>query len=208
MLRIAIVENEKLLAQTLELLLVTTGDIACLGVFYNGETAVVEIPKLQPDIVLMDIDLGAGINGIECIYRLSRKLANTKFLVLTLFEDSKHVFDALSAGAVGYIVKSATPDKILRAIDDVADGGAPMSPQIAKMVVSSFQRNPAPEIDGLSPREREIIDLIAKGKIEKEVAAELHISYKTVKTHITNIYGKLQVNTRVDALNKYFGRYK
>ena len=131
MLRIAIVENETLLAQTLQLLLVSTGKIDCLGVFYTGENAVLHIPKLQPDVVLMDIDLGSGINGIECIYRLSRICTNTKFVVLTLFEDSQHVFDALSAGASGYILKSALPDKIILAIDEASEGGAPMSPQIA-----------------------------------------------------------------------------
>ncbi|MEY4926215.1 MAG: hypothetical protein RI894_651, partial [Bacteroidota bacterium] len=180
-----------------------------LGLFYTGEDAVAFIPKLLPDIVLMDIDLGSGINGIECIYQLTKQYnSKAKFLVLTLFEDSQHVFDALSAGASGYILKSSLPDKILLAIEETAAGGAPMSPQIAKMVVQSFQRANVPEANDLSTREREIIELISKGKIEKEVAAELNISSKTVKTHITNIYNKLQVNTRVEALNKYFGRYK
>ncbi len=210
MLRIVIVENEKLLAQTLEFLLVSSGKIECLGTFYNGEDALIAIPILKPDVVLMDIDLGSGMNGIACIYKLTHEYAlASKFLVLTMFEDNLHVFDALSAGATGYILKSSLPEKILLAIEDAATGGAPMSPQIAKMVVQSFQKRiiVQEEIGDLSSREREIIELIAKGKLEKEVAAELNISYKTVKTHITNIYHKLQVNTRVEALNKYFGRY-
>ncbi len=208
MLGIAIVENEKILAETLELLLNSTEKTECIGIFHTGEKALTDIPLLKPDVVLMDIDLGRGMNGIECIYRLRKICPEIKFLVLTLFEDNRHVFDALSAGAAGYILKSALPQKIIAAIEDAHEGGAPMSPQIAKIVVESFHKHNAPETVELSPREREIIELIAKGKIEKEVAAELNISYKTVKTHITNIYNKLEVNTRVEALNKYFGRYK
>jgi two-component system, NarL family, response regulator LiaR len=211
MIKIVIVENEVLLREVLADLLHQTVGVDCVGAFASGESALQNLPALQPDIVFMDIDLGAYcMNGIECIAQAKPLCAQTKFLVFTIFEDHQHVFDALAAGALGYILKSSPPDKIIAAIQDVMDGGSPITPSIARKLVERFSSPLAQAstetIALLSKREREIIELIAKGHTEREVADALFISFKTVKTHITNIYQKLHVNTRVDALNKYFGR--
>jgi len=184
--------------------------IEVLSIYLNGEDALEALPALKPDIVLVDIDLGhKRMNGIECITHLKSQLPDTQFLILTIFEDHQKVYDALSAGALGYVLKSDKPEKIIGAIQDLHDGGAPMSPSIARKIALSFnkenQADPV-QVALLTSREREVIELISKGRLEKEVASELNISVKTVKAHISNIYSKLQVRTRVEALNKYFGR--
>lgn len=213
-MRIAIVENEPMLRDIMTDLLDATPEIECVGVFATGEAALQTLPFLLPDVVLMDIDLGANImTGIECIAQAKPHCPNTKFLVFTIFEDHQHVFDALAAGALGYILKSAAPERIIAALHDVAEGGSPITPSIARKLVERFSvQTPEPIVIEnecialLSKREREIIELIARGHSEREVAETLFISFKTVKTHITNIYQKLHVKTRVDALNKCFGR--
>lgn len=208
---IAIVENEATLAHALQLTLQNTDGLICTQVFGNGEDALVHLPQNPPDIVLMDIDLGQGrMTGIECVAHLQTLCPNTQFMILTIFEDHQKVFEALSAGALGYVLKSSSPEHLIAAIRDLSEGGAPMSPSIARKVALSFAKtgeiSPPPEANILTTREKEIIELIADGRMEKEVAAELFISIKTVKTHISNIYTKLQVRTRVEALNKYFGK--
>ena len=211
--KIAVVENEPALCHALKLILNNTTDFVCEQTFTSGEAAMRQLPDSQPSIVLMDIDLGEGLmTGIECITRLQPLCPKTLFMILTVYEDHQKVFDALSAGALGYVLKSANSDKIVEAIRDLREGGSPMSPSIARKIALSFnQRTPSvistsTEVESLTTREREVIELIAKGLMEKEVAATLFISIKTVKTHISNIYEKLQVHTRVEALNKYFGR--
>ena len=167
------------------------------------------LPVFEPDIILMDIDLGVGMSGIECITFLKPLCPKAQFLILTIFEDYQKVFDALSAGALGYVLKSASQNKILEAILDLYEGGSPMSPSIARQITQRFSVSNLQSANNaslLTTREKEVIELIAKGKIEKEVAAALFVSLKTVKTHISNIYEKLQVHTRVEALNKYFER--
>lgn len=210
-IRIAIVENDRLFADTLQLTLNNAGDdLACPAVFYKSDDALTQLPLVKPEIVLMDIDLGQGqVNGIDCIARLQSQLPTTQFMILTVYEDHEKVFDALAAGALGYVLKSAAPEKIIAAIRELHEGGSPMSPSIARKIAGSFDKKntrPVPKSELLSAREQEVIALISRGKMEKEVAAELFISLKTVKTHIGNIYQKLQVRTRVEALNKYFGR--
>ncbi|MBK9729527.1 MAG: response regulator transcription factor [Saprospiraceae bacterium] len=210
MIRVSIIENDKFLCETLRVVLNAKNVIEVVSIYLNGEDALKELPKLKPDIVLVDIDLGLKkMNGIECITRLKPELPDTQFLILTIFDEHQKVFDALSAGALGYVLKSDKPEKIINAIQDLHEGGAPMSPSIARKIALTFSHenhiNPL-NASLLTSREKEVIELISKGKLEKEVANELFISYKTVKTHITNIYTKLQVNTRVEALNKYFGR--
>jgi len=210
-IRVAIVENEVVFAEAMQMVLNNAGpEIACGHVFSNSKNALQKLPELKPDIVLMDIDLGEGqVNGIDCITRLQPQMPGTLFMVLTIYEDHQKVFDALSAGALGYVLKSAKPEKIIEAVRELHEGGAPMSPSIARQIAGSFSKPaqmPTPESELLTIREKEVIQLISKGKLEKEVAAELFISLKTVKSHISNIYGKLHVRTRVEALNKYFGR--
>ncbi|MDQ3141449.1 MAG: response regulator transcription factor [Bacteroidota bacterium] len=209
-INVVIVENERTMAETLQLVINKEKNLHCQQIFFNGEEAVKAIPELKPDVALVDIDLGLHrMTGIEMIAMLKEKCPNTSFMILTIYEDHQKVYDALSAGALGYVLKSASPDKIISSIYDLKEGGSPMSPAIARKITSFFspgKTSLSPESDLLSGREREVIELISKGKLEKEVAAELFISLKTVKSHISNIYTKLQVRTRVEALNKYFGR--
>lgn len=207
---IAIVENETHLCHALKIVINAVDGFECVQTYSNGEDALKFLPQNPPDIVLMDIDLGERrMTGIECIARLREYCPKTLFMILTIYEDHQKVFDALSAGALGYVLKSSPSEKIIEAIKDLYDGGAPMSPSIARKIALSFNQpitHISAEVDTLTTREREVIELIAKGRMEKEVAATLFISIKTVKTHISNIYTKLQVRTRVEALNKYFGR--
>jgi DNA-binding NarL/FixJ family response regulator len=212
MINIAIVEDDNFLLQTLNLVLQKNEKINVIGLFNNPEKALTEIPILKPDIVLMDLDLGKQhISGVACIARLKSSNHEILFLILTISEDHEKVFDALSAGALGYILKSASKEKIIDAIFELSEGGSPMTPSIARKIASSFNQKPENLVKEASSnmltfREKEVIELISKGKLEKEVANELFISYKTVKAHISHIYAKLHVNTRVEALNKYFGR--
>lgn len=210
MLNVAIVEDDKFLLHTLGLVLQRNEKIDISGLFNNPNDALIKIPMLKPDIVLMDINLGnQHISGIECITRLKTTNPEILFLILTISEDHEKVFDALSAGALGYILKSASKEKIIDAIFDLAEGGSPMTPSIARKSALSFNQKVNHydfSTNILTNREKEVIELISKGKLEKEVANDLAISYKTVKAHISNIYAKLHVNTRVEALNKYFGR--
>jgi DNA-binding NarL/FixJ family response regulator len=179
-------------------------DLTVVGKFYNAETAVVDLSVLLPDIILLDIDLGAykksGLDAIQELLLLSPK---SQILILTIFDEYEKVYEALQKGALGYILKSDSGDKIIEAIRDLKNGGSPMSPTIARKVTFSFYSN-KPELQLLSTREMEIITLISKGFSEKEVAAELFLSPLTIKKHIANIYEKLQVNTRTAAINKLF----
>jgi DNA-binding NarL/FixJ family response regulator len=210
MIKVSIIENDKFLCETLRVVLNAKAEVEVLSIHLTAEDALAKLPELQPEIVLVDIDLGLKrMDGIEAITRLKPVMPDTQFMILTIFEDHQKVFDALSAGALGYVLKSDKPDKILAAIHDLHEGGAPMSPSIARKIATSFSKenhaDPA-QAALLTAREREVIDLISKGRLEKEVAADLNISVKTVKAHISNMYTKLQVRTRVEALNKYFGR--
>jgi DNA-binding NarL/FixJ family response regulator len=211
MITVSIIENDRFLCDTLRVVLSSQEEVNVVSVHYCAEDAVRPLLAHVPKVVLMDLDLGPNrMTGIEAIALLKPQMPDTHFLVLTIFEDHQKVFDALSAGALGYVLKSDQSDKIISAIRDIVDGGSPMSPSIARKVALSFSQGPkADPIQAalLTARETEVIDLIARGKLEKEVAAELNISLKTVKAHISNIYSKLQVRTRVEALNKYFRRH-
>lgn len=210
MIRIAILENERTLADALGYIIGKDPDIKVVAIFEQGEK-LLDSQTFDFDILLVDLNLGYhSMNGIELIVKLQQKESRIQYLVLTVYEDDDKVFDALSAGANGYILKSSEKSKIVDAIHDLHEGGSPMSPSIARKVTQSFMQNKQCKLaykELLTQREREIIELISRGKLEKEVASELYISVKTVKNHITNIYQKLQVTTRVEALNKYFGRY-
>ena len=187
-----------------------------LGSMENAEEALENIPLLQPNIVLMDINLGKGMSGIECINILHEKHPNILFMVCTVYENDKEIFEALSAGANGYILKKTTPEQMLLAIKELYEGGAPMSSQIALKIVKAFQageiselknRNETPsEIDKLTNRENEVIKFLSKGLLYKEIASELKISQETVRKHIYHIYEKLHVKNRVEAINIYFNR--
>ena len=204
-IKVCIIENEKIYADSLGMVLSKQQDFEIDGIFYDAETALIKLPDLYPDIILLDIDLGAfkktGLDAIEEMLALSPQ---SQILILTIFDEYEKVFDALQKGALGYILKSDSGDKIIEAIRDVKNGGSPMSPTIARKVTQSFYAQNS-ELQLLSARETEIITLISKGFSEKEVAAQLFLSPLTIKKHISNIYEKLQVKTRTAAIIKLFG---
>lgn len=182
----------------------------------SGEEALKKIPVSKPQIVLMDINLG-GITGIECVRRLKPQHPDMLFMMCTVYEEDEKIFEALSAGANGYILKKTSPEKLLQAIHELYDGGAPMSSEIARKVVAAFrnkmvplennvQNQHGPLIHVLSAREKEILEWLAKGMLYKEIAAQLFISQETVRKHVYHIYEKLHVNNRIEAVNIFFGR--
>ena len=176
----------------------------CAGEYDDAETALVKLPQEKPSVVLFDINL-PGMNGIECVRRLKPRLPATQFVMVTVYEDVNHIFNALSAGASGYLLKQTRRSELLEALKDVHVGGSPMSSQIARKVVQSFRRNDS-QTDGtndLSPREREVIELLARGYLYKEIAAQLDISVQTVNTYIRRIYEKLHVRSRAQAVAIY-----
>jgi DNA-binding NarL/FixJ family response regulator len=182
--------------------------LACSCV--NGEEAMIKLPIFQPNVVLMDIHLG-GLNGIEVVRELKSSYPDMLFMMCTIYEDDEKIFEALNAGASGYIIKKTTPAKMLEAIKELYEGGAPMSSQIARKVVSAFQSKPANtnqdhSLDVLTKREKEILEMLSKGLVYKEISAQLNISSETVRKHVYNVYAKLHVSNRVEAVNKFFGR--
>jgi DNA-binding NarL/FixJ family response regulator len=173
----------------------------CVGEYDDAETALARLPQEKPSVVLFDINL-PGMNGIECVRKLKPRLPNTQFVMVTVYEDANHIFNALSAGASGYMLKQTRRNELIDALKDVHAGGSPMSSQIARKVVQSFRRNDS-ETDGtndLSPREREVIELLARGYLYKEIAERLAISVPTVNTYIRRIYEKLHVRSRAQAV--------
>jgi DNA-binding NarL/FixJ family response regulator len=189
-------------------------DFKCIAQFGSVEAAVPKIPELQPRIVLSDINL-PGLSGIEGVRRLKPILANTQFVMLTVYEDADHIFEALAAGATGYMLKDTKRNELLEALREVHAGGSPMSANIARKVVQSFQRPiTAPshsaaasaETENLSPRESEVLDLLAQGLLYKEISEKLGVSMPTVNTYIRRIYEKLQVRSRAQAVARYTTR--
>ena len=202
MIRAALVEDDDIIRKTLIELLEEAEGFRCIGAYQNAEDALEDIPRKFPDIVLMDINL-PGMNGIECTYRLIAKIPGLLIVMLTVYEDAGKIFQSLQAGAVGYLLKLSKPEEILAALKEVASGGSPMSPQIARKVVQSFHRERKDKNEGLSPREEQVLELLAKGYLYKEIASELSISNDTVHNHIRKIYEKLQVHSRTEAVIKY-----
>lgn len=175
----------------------------------SGEEALAKLPVCKADVVLMDINLG-GIDGIEVVRKLKPMLPDMQFMMCTIYEEDEKIFEALSAGASGYITKKTDPSKMLAAIKELYNGGAPMSSQIARKVVSAFSTHQsasvAESLEILSKREMEILEMLSKGMVYKEIAEGLSISSETVRKHVYNIYNKLHVSNRVEAVNKFFGR--
>lgn len=204
-IHVGIVEDEKQIRESLTVLINGSEGFSCEYAFETAEEAIIAIPTLELDVVLMDIHLPAK-NGIDCIATLKPKCPSLQFLMCTSFEDTDSVFNALKAGASGYITKTTQPSKILDAIVEVFHGGSPMSSNIARKVVESFHHSIKinAEMQKLSEREKEILNLLSQGLRYKEIADKLFLSTETVRTHIRNIYEKLQVNSRTDALNKTF----
>jgi DNA-binding NarL/FixJ family response regulator len=206
-IRIAVVEDDKMVRAVLEILLNGSPGFTCVAAYSNGEDAVAGLPEVNPDVVLMDINL-PGISGIECIVRLKELGLPMLFIMLTIFEDSDAIFQSLSAGASGYLLKQTPPAKLLEAIQDVYQGGSPMSREIARKVIQSFQPPSANYVTEniLTKREEEILSYLVKGFLYKEIAGLLFIGVETVRTHIRHIYEKLQVRTRSEAIVKYLNK--
>ncbi|MRG44044.1 response regulator [Chitinophaga sp. SYP-B3965] len=204
---VAIVEDNHDIRSAMELLINGSEGYACIGAFNNAEIALEKVPQLLPNVVLMDFNL-PGMNGIECIIKLKAEYPDMQFMMLTVYEDDDKIFMALEAGASGYILKKTSPGELLDAIRDLHDGGSPMSSQIARRVVAYFQKQakPNPALEALTSREKEILDQLSKGFLYKEIAGNLFISIETVRRHVHNIYEKLHVRSRTDAVNKYFNR--
>jgi DNA-binding NarL/FixJ family response regulator len=201
---VAIVEDDAPAREMLTEWIRTADGFKCVGVHENGERALAALPNENPSVVLMDINL-PGISGIECVRRLKPQLVDTQFVMLTVYEDSEHIFKALTFGASGYLLKRTPRAELVAAVRDVHAGGSPMSSNIARKIVQSFQRfNTSPgETENLSPREREVLELLARGYLYKEITEALHISIPTVNTHIRRIYEKLHVRSRSQAIAKF-----
>ncbi len=210
---VCIVDDNKDIRSALEQIVIMSDGYRLLGSFSSAEEAIEKIPALSPQVVLMDINLG-GMSGIECVRHLKPLHPDILYMMCTVYEEDEKIFEALSAGANGYILKKTAPGKLLEAIKELSEGGAPMSSQIARKVVAVFRGktvsdNPVQEdksISILSTREKEILEHLSKGLLYKEIANSLFISPETVRKHVYHIYEKLHVNNRVEAVNKYFGR--
>lgn len=197
-IHVAIVEDDDEIRQTLALIINGTPGFYCKHTFTDAESAVVELPNLYAHVVLMDIEL-PGISGIEAIRKLKAKLPATDFLMLTVRADDESVFNSICAGASGYLMKDTPPSELLKSIEEVQKGGAPMSANIARKVIHSFHNfQPSP----LSERETEILKKLSEGMNYRSIADEIFLSPHTVKTHIKNIYKKLHVNSRAEAVKK------
>jgi DNA-binding NarL/FixJ family response regulator len=201
---VAIVEDDYKTRENLQAMLRETPGLQCVGVFSNGEAALEGIPKLRPDVVLMDINL-PKMSGVECTRQLKEIRPESLIVMLTVYDDSDRIFHALQMGASGYLLKRSPADEIVRAIQDVKRGGAPMSNYIARKVVQSFQRqgpshNPA---ENLSKRETEVLTYVSQGFTNKEVAEALGLSVETVHAYLKNIYTKLHVRSRTEAVMRF-----
>lgn len=207
---VCIVDDNRDLRNALEEIIDMSEGFKCIGTIGTAQEAISQIPLLKPDVVLMDINLGSEETGIDCVKALKHKVPATNFMMCTVYEENEKIFQALTAGASGYILKKTAPTQMLEAIRELYLGGAPMSSQIARKVVAAFQNKPAESgetsLQTLSNREKEILEQLSKGLMYKEIAAELFISPETVRKHVYHIYEKLHVTNRIEAVNKFFGR--
>ena len=204
---VCIVEDKRELREAMQLMVQYTEGYYLGGGFADAEEAVKEIPSIMPDAVLMDINL-PGSSGIQCVATLKTRYPHIFFLMCTSHEDNEKIFDSLKAGASGYILKSEGPARIMQALDELFGGGSPMTSSIARKVVDSFKRlqEENPLVQRLTQREKEVLEYLSKGFINKELADRMNLSVATVRTHVQNIYEKLQVNTRIEAVNLYLKR--
>ena len=203
---VSIVEDSRGTRESLSELLKRSPGLRCVGAYANGEQALRELPEPGPDVVLMDINL-PGMSGIECVARLKEKAPRTQVLMLTTYEEGDLIFESLRAGANGYLLKNMPPSELVHAVEQVHAGGSPMSMHIARKVVSHFQRikKPSSEMEKLTKREQEILALLAKGFLYKEIADQLGISLSTVRAHLHTVYEKLHVQSRTEAVVKFLG---
>lgn len=203
-IKVAIAEDIDDIRDGLHLIINSTDGFECNCICKNGHEAIEKMPLYKPDVVLMDINM-PGINGVEAVRILKQQLPATQFMMCTVYEEDEHVFDSLKAGATGYILKKTQPAKLLEAITEIFNGGSPMSSTIARKVMVSFADNRVKQpIDELTEREKEILNQLARGIQYKGIAAQLSLSVETVRTHIRNIYEKLQVHNKAAAIQKAY----
>ena len=209
---VSIVEDDASMRKLLVEWIEQAPGFRCLSRFANAEAALAQLPVAKPAVVLMDINL-PELTGIECVRRLKPIMPETHFVMLTVYEDSEHIFDALAAGAVGYLVKQTPCDQLIKSLKQVCGGGSPMSGYIARKVVQFFQHGEqtSPGVEVLTARERQVLELLARGYLYKEITDSLGITGTTVNAHVRSIYEKLHVHSRTQAVIKYFksqGRQK
>ena len=214
---VCIVDDNKDIRSALEQIILMAEGYTLVGSYSDAEEALQKIPDAKPHVVLMDINLGDGESGIDCVRQLKPLHPEILFMMCTIYEEDEKIFEALKAGANGYILKKTAPGKLLDSLRELYEGGAPMSSQIARKVVNAFQGRVTSDNTGsisagtkaisvLSNREKEILELLAQGMLYKEIAGKLFISQETVRKHVYHIYEKLHVNNRVEAINKFYGR--
>ena len=203
MIKVAIVEDSKRTREGLQTIINLSTEYRCVCACATAEEALRMLPQHQPEVVLMDIQL-PRMSGIECVTQLKRLLPAVQVVMVTVYEDPDRIFRALRAGASGYLLKRAAPEQVLTAIRDVHQGGAPMSGEIARKVIGHFQNQPASasEVETLSARERDVLEQVAKGFANKEIADRLNITAETVRWHLKHIYQKLHVRSRTEAAMK------
>lgn len=207
-IKVGIVEDDAAYRASLTVLVQGTPGYQCAGAWGTAEAALIEVPRAKPDVVLVDVRLPKS-SGVELVGLLKPRVADTQFVMLTVVEDAEVLFEALAVGATGYLLKDTPPADLLEAVADAHRGGSPMSSVIARKVVGRFQRAAvpaAPPVAELTDREREVLELIARGYLYKEVGEKLGIHFDTVRTHIRRIYGKLQVHNRTQAAARLFNR--
>lgn len=204
MTKVAIVEDNKTIRESLVEFVQADPEYHCVCACTTAEEALRMIPRHQPDIVLMDIQL-PKLSGIECTAQLKQLLPSVQIIMVTVYEDTERIFKALRAGACGYLLKRCIPEELIAAVREVRQGGAPMSREIARKVIASFQEPVAAAagMEGLSPREREILELLAQGFPNKEIAARVGVSDGTVRWHLRHVYEKLHVRSRTEAALKF-----
>ncbi len=204
---VSIVEDLEEVRETIQRLLDHTDKFSFVAGYPNGELAEKGIPQYPPDIVIMDINL-PGMNGIDCLKRIKEKCLSTQFIMFTIYEEDEKVFEALKAGAHGYLLKNTQKEKLLEALEELHHGGSPMSTQIARKVIEVFEKSnlPSAEVNTLTNKEIQILELLTKGYLYKEIAEQLHLTRNTIKQHIHHIYTKLHVQNRTEAINKAFPR--
>jgi len=203
-IKVAIVDDDEGIRTSLAALIRRASSFRLTGDYPDAETALREIPRRPPDVVLMDINL-PGINGVECVRQLKAAVPSLQVLMLTVYEDSESLFKSLKAGASGYLLKRTASARLLEAIRDVHEGGAPMTPQLARRVVQFFSRpgEDEPPMAKLTPGEKEFLDQLAKGYAYKEIADRMKISIDTVRSYVRTVYEKLHVHSRTEAVVKY-----
>lgn len=204
MTTVAIVEDNSTMRETLREWIDRAPGLSCVCACSDFKDAIATIPRHFPDVVLMDIHLPGGETGITCTARLKELLPKLQIIILTVYKNHDLIFQALKAGACGYLLKRSSREDILRAITDVRAGGAPMTGEIARMIVETFQKPPPQTNENLSVREMEILMLVAKGLTNKEIAGQLSLSFETIRNHLRHIYEKLHVRSRTEATMKYF----